>query len=45
MRQGYYLAHWTSSGMTFWAVTDLNQSEFQQFVRLVQGQVTPSTSP
>lgn len=45
MRQGYYLAHWTSSGMTFWAVTDLNESEFQQFVRLAQSQVTPSPSP
>jgi len=45
MRQGYYLAHWTSAGMTFWAVTDLNQSEFQQFVRLAQSQVTPPPSP
>jgi anti-sigma factor RsiW len=37
MRQGYNLLHWTQSGMTYWAVSDLNSSELQEFVRLVQG--------
>jgi anti-sigma factor RsiW len=37
MRQGYNLLHWTRSGMTYWAVSDLNSSELQEFVRLVQG--------
>lgn len=34
--QGYYLIHWTRSGMTYWAVSDLNLNELQQFVQLVQ---------
>jgi mycothiol system anti-sigma-R factor len=35
-RQGYNLVHWTKGGMTYWAITDLNATEFQQFVHLVQ---------
>jgi len=30
VRQGYNLIHWTKSGMTFWAVSDLNLAELQQ---------------
>ena len=37
-RQGYNLAYWTKSGMTYWAVSDLNSSELQEFVQLVQNQ-------
>jgi anti-sigma factor RsiW len=37
-RQGYNLFHWTQSGMSYWAVSDLNATELQQFARLVQGQ-------
>jgi len=37
MRQGYNLLHWTQSGMTYWAVSDLNSTELQELVRLVQG--------
>jgi anti-sigma factor RsiW len=33
-RQGYNVAHWTQAGMTFWAITDLNTTEFQQLLRL-----------
>jgi anti-sigma factor RsiW len=33
-RQGYNVAHWTQAGMTYWAITDLNATEFQQFVQL-----------
>ena len=36
MRQGYNLIHWTHSGMTYWAASDLNNSELQEFVRLIQ---------
>jgi anti-sigma factor RsiW len=36
-RQGYHLFQWTKSGMTFWAVSDLNERELQEFVRLIQG--------
>jgi len=39
--QGYNLLHWTQGGMTFWAVSDLNTQEFQEFVRLIQTQAVP----
>ena len=35
-RQGYHLITWTKSGMTYWAVSDLEESELQEFVHLVQ---------
>ena len=37
-RQGYQLAHWTQSGMNYWAVSDLNGAELQEFARQVQAQ-------
>jgi anti-sigma factor RsiW len=36
LRHGYHLIHWTQSGMTYWAVSDLNALELQKFVRQVQ---------
>jgi anti-sigma factor RsiW len=36
--QGYQLFHWTQSGMTYWAVSDLNSRELQEFVQLLQNQ-------
>jgi anti-sigma factor RsiW len=35
-RQGYHLVNWTHSGMTFWAVSNLNESELEDFARLIQ---------
>jgi anti-sigma factor RsiW len=35
-RQGYHLIHWTGAGMTYWAVSDLNVGELQEFVRILQ---------
>jgi len=35
-RQGYNLIHWTSSGMNYWAISDLNGVELHEFARLVQ---------
>lgn len=35
-RQGYHLLHWTQGGMSYWAVSDLNENEMKQFVSLVQ---------
>jgi anti-sigma factor RsiW len=35
-RQGFNLLHWTRSGMTYWAISDLNQAELRQFVQLLQ---------
>ena len=31
--QGYQLVHWTSGGMTYWAVSDLNRAELLEFAR------------
>lgn len=33
---GYHVVHWQSAGMTFWAVSDLNQVELTQFAYLLQ---------
>jgi anti-sigma factor RsiW len=41
--QGYNLIHWNKSGMTYWAVSDLNDSELQDFARLVQDQTSPKS--
>jgi len=34
-RQGFNVVHWTRQGMTFWAVSDLNLDELQQFAQLL----------
>ena len=36
MRQGYNLFHWAQADMTYWAVSDLNYGELQEFAKLVQ---------
>ncbi|MBO0727073.1 MAG: anti-sigma factor, partial [Blastocatellia bacterium] len=41
-RQGYHLIHWTMAGMTYWAVSDLNAGELQEFVRILQNQSAPA---
>ena len=30
--KGYNLIHWTRSGITYWAVSDLNENELSEFV-------------
>ncbi|HLY61216.1 MAG TPA: anti-sigma factor [Terriglobia bacterium] len=35
-QQGYHVIHWTDAGMTFWAVSDLNEKELKEFVDLVR---------
>ena len=37
-RQGYHLAHWQEADMSYWAVSNLNQRELQEFVRAVRQQ-------
>ena len=41
-RHGYHLIHWTTAGMTYWAVSDLNAAELQEFVRILQNQTAPT---
>jgi anti-sigma factor RsiW len=36
VRRGYNLIHWTESGMTFWAVSDLNSTELREFAELIK---------
>jgi len=31
--RGFQVQHWTRDGMAFWAVSDLNHAELDQFVR------------
>ena len=31
---GYHLQHWSANGMTFWAVSDLNETELGEFAAL-----------
>ena len=33
---GYHLFHWNQSGLTFWAVSDVEAGELQTFVQLLQ---------
>jgi anti-sigma factor RsiW len=34
--RGFRLGHWTHAGMTFWAVSDLNEVELRQFCQILQ---------
>ena len=36
VRQGYNMIRWTNSGMDWWAISDLNLAELQQFVQILQ---------
>jgi anti-sigma factor RsiW len=40
-RQGYNLIHWTDASLTYWAVSDLNQNELEEFVQLVKNSSGP----
>ena len=33
-RNGYHLVRWSNSAMSFWAVSDLNEKELAEFVKL-----------
>lgn len=35
-RQGYNLIHWPDAGLTYWAVSDLNEKELDEFVQLIR---------
>jgi anti-sigma factor RsiW len=35
-RQGYHLIHWTGGGLAYWAISDLNEKELEDFVQLIR---------
>ena len=42
-RHGFHIRHWQQAGMVYWAISDLNDEEFDEFVRLFKEQsVEPS---
>lgn len=36
VRQGYNIIHWNRAGMTYWAISDLNLNELQEFAQALQ---------
>ena len=43
--QGYHVIHWSSGGMTYWAVSDLNPEDLRAFGDLVQRRVAADGGP
>jgi anti-sigma factor RsiW len=35
-RQGYHIRHWQHGGMDYWAISDVNDRDLDQFVQLLQ---------
>jgi anti-sigma factor RsiW len=35
-RQGYNIFQWNKAGMTYWAISDLNRAELEEFTRKIQ---------
>lgn len=35
-RQGYHIIQWSGGGMTYWAISDLNEHELKDFVELLR---------
>lgn len=38
-QQGFHIIHWTTGGFNYWVVSDLNESELESFVKLVNSAV------
>jgi anti-sigma factor RsiW len=38
-RQGYYLVNWLDSEFNYWAVSDVNEKELQEFQQLFEQQI------
>lgn len=43
--EGYHVIHWSSGGMTYWAVSDLNPEDLRAFGNLVQRRVAAGGVP
>jgi anti-sigma factor RsiW len=41
-RQGFNIRYWQRDGMVYWAISDLNEQEFEEFVRLFQSSLAGS---
>jgi anti-sigma factor RsiW len=41
---GYQILHWAEAGMTYWAISDLNADELQEFAKLVESRATRPAS-
>jgi anti-sigma factor RsiW len=41
-RQGFHIREWQRSGMNYWTISDLNDEDLDQFVRLFQEHTTQS---
>src|SRR5947199_3239319 len=39
-RQGYQLLNWVDSDLNYWAVSDINEKELQEFKQLFEGQIS-----
>jgi anti-sigma factor RsiW len=39
------MIHWSSGGMNYWAVSDLNMAELHQFVALLQRSDSSARAP
>ncbi|MDB5342335.1 MAG: hypothetical protein JWP89_712 [Schlesneria sp.] len=40
-RQGFHIRQWQQSGMAYWAISDLNDEELDEFVRQFQAALSP----
>jgi anti-sigma factor RsiW len=40
-RQGFHVCHWQRGGMAYWAISDLNARELDEFVSLMRESPTP----
>lgn len=43
-QQGYHVIRWTSSGMNFWVVSDLEQNQLAKFTDLLKSSAAPTPS-
>lgn len=40
-RQGFHLRNWVQAGMSYWAISDLNDEELDEFVKQFQAAIIP----
>ena len=42
---GYNIVHWSTAGMTHWAVSDLNETELKELATLLRGDAPSASTP